>query len=92
MTDFQIWVLNADLMGCCLISTAVFIASPLLLVTTTVGALLGTLGGVGLAALLPERESAALLEEVSISPNTCVPKKLDLVTISMNVHYLVKYV
>ena len=65
-------------MGCCLISAAVFIASPLLLVTTTVGALLGTLGGVGLAALLPERESAALLEEVSFLPNICLSKNLTL--------------
>jgi len=50
---FQIWVINADLCGCCLISFAMFIASPLLLATGGVGAALGTLGGVALASLLP---------------------------------------
>jgi hypothetical protein len=50
---FQIWVINADLCGCCLISFAMFIASPLLLATGGVGAALGTLGGVALATLLP---------------------------------------
>ena len=50
---FQIWVINADLCGCCLISFAMFVASPLLLATGGIGAALGTLGGVALATLLP---------------------------------------
>jgi len=46
-------VTEADLAGSCLILLAMFMASPLMLITSGVGATLGTLGGVALATLMP---------------------------------------